>query len=226
MHALPDIENRLLRRQQQVHRAFDILGVRAVAGHHRGLVIERFGHILLPDIERDFHHHRPAPAIAQLGKGAAHDGQHLGAAGNGLHRLDERAQRNQRTEVGRHLRRLAQVAHRQHQERHRLAVGLGNGAHAIFDAGAVLGRIDAYRLAAGDARDGVGHVAAHPLGARNDRPDAQRRAVVKNVVERVAADGGDVLALEDLGNGFANFHDCLLFCTNEMKWCTQQLVCY
>jgi hypothetical protein len=82
----------------------------------------------------------------------------------------------------------------------------GDAAIRVLGTGPVLHREHADFLAAGQARVGVRHVQADALLAHDDRPDARARGEFQDVIDRVAEDDLDPLALEDLGDRRPCFH--------------------
>ena len=93
------------------------------------------------------------------------------------------------------VRDAARVAHRQDEQRHRVAIRLGDAAERILGAGAVLHREHPDLLAAGQARHGIRHVQADPLLAHDDRPDAGARRELEDMIDRIAEDDLDAFAL-------------------------------
>ena len=104
------------------------------------------------------------------------------------------------------VRDAARIAHRQDQQRHGVAVGLGDAAERVLRAGAVLHREHPDLVAAGEPRHGIRHVQPDPLLTHDDRPDADARGELKDVVDRIAEDDLDAFALQDLRDCLARLH--------------------
>ncbi len=103
----------------------------------------------------------------------------------------------------------ARIALRDHQQRDGLAVGLGDAAIGVLAARTVLHAEGADLLARGDAGDRVGHVQADTFLAHDDRADVGGGGVFQQVVDGIAAEDLDPLALHDFSNCLANLHlDC------------------
>ena len=108
------------------------------------------------------------------------------------------------------------VAHGHHEDRHGLAVGLGDAAVGVLGAGAVLHHEHADLLAGGDAGDGVRHVQADALLAHDDRADAGGGAVLQDVVHGIADDPLHAFALQDFCNRIAGFHGSSAFAIRRL----------
>jgi hypothetical protein len=94
----------------------------------------------------------------------------------------------------------------QHDDRHRVAVGLGDAAEGVLGARAVLHGEDADPLTGRDAADGVGHVQAGPLLADDDRADVGLRRRFDDGVDRIADEELHALTLENFGDGCGCLH--------------------
>ena len=182
------------------------LGVGTDARHGGGPVGERLGHLFVIDVVRDLDQDRAAAAALEAREGAPEDVRDLRARGDRLGRLGDVAHVEDGVEVRRDVGEAAGIALGQDQDRHRLAIGLGDAAEGVLGAGAVLHREHADLLAAGEARHGVRHVQTDPLLADDDRPDAGARGELEHVVDRIAEDDLDAFAPQDLGDRLARLH--------------------
>jgi hypothetical protein len=181
-------------------------GVGAVAGaQHRGIV-QRFRHFLVPHVGRDFDDDRSAAAVFQFCKCAAEDVADLGGNVDRLGRLRKSAHRLAGIEVRFDIREPPRIAHRQHQYRHGFAVTLRHAAHGIFRAGTVLHAEGADGAPGGDPRDRIRHVQSDALLPHHHRADVGGGGVFDEVIDRIAAENLDTLALHDFCNGGAEFH--------------------
>src|SRR6185295_7096775 len=82
------------------------------------------------------------------------------------------------------------------EQRHVLGVGLGDARIGVLDARSGLGREHAVLPAALDAAVAVGETDADALLPAQDRPDAERRAGLDDLVARIAGQKLRALALE------------------------------
>ena len=205
--ALAGVDHRPLGAGEAPGERADRSGIGGDARQGRGLVGERLRHLLVEHVDRHLDQHRRAAAGLEAGERAPQDVRHLGARGHRLGRLGDVARVEDRVVVRLDVRDAARIAHRQDQERHGVAIGLGDAAERVLGAGAVLHREHADLLAAGQARHGVRHVQADPLLAHDDRPDADARGELEDVVDRIAEDDLDAFALQDLRDRLACLHD-------------------
>ena len=137
------------------------------------LVVEKLlGQFGGGDVGRDFQQHGAGASAAELGEGAAHHGgdaldhvEFIGPLGDGLVAAGG-------VEVGMDAALVAGHAGGQQEDGHRLGVGLGDAAEAVFSAGAVLHHEDANLLAVGGAGVAVHHVNAGDLLAEDHRADS------------------------------------------------------
>ena len=176
-------------------------------GRVAGLIRERLRHLLVEHVDRHLDQHRRAAAGLEAGERAPQDVRHLGARGHRLGGFGDVARVDDRVVVRLDVRDAARIAHRQHQQRHRVAIGLGDAAERVLGAGAVLHREHPDLLAAGQARHGIRHVQPDPLLAHDDRPDADARGELEDVVDRIAEDDLDAFALQDLRDRLTCLHD-------------------
>ena len=172
----------------------------------RGLIGERLRHLLVEHVDRHLDQHRSAAAALQAGESAPQDVRHLGARGHRLGGFGDVAGIEHRVVVRLDVRDAARIAHRQHQQRHGVAIGLRDAAERVLGAGAVLHREHPDLLAAGEPRHGIGHVQPDPLLAHDDRPDADARGELEDMVDRVAEDDLDAFAPQDLRDRLACLH--------------------
>src|SRR4029077_15028983 len=100
----------------------------------------------------------------------------------------------------------AGVALRYYQQRDGLAVRLCDAAIGVLAAGTVLHAEGADLPTGSDTRDRVRHVDADALLTHDDRPDVGGGRVLQQMVDGIAAEDLDPLALHDFGNCLANLH--------------------
>src|SRR5581483_4789727 len=127
------------------------------------------------------------------------DVDRLGGFGERLHRL---AGVEIRVDVGDPPR----VALRQHQHGDGLAVTLRHAAHGVFRAGTVLHAEGADGFSRGDAGNRIRHVYPDALLAHHDGADVCVGGVLDQMVDRVAAEDLDPLALHDFRDCRAELH--------------------
>jgi hypothetical protein len=84
---------------------------------------------------------------------------------------------------------------------------LRHAAHGVLGAGAVLHAECPDRVARGDARDRVRHVDADAFLTHHHRADVGIRRIFDQMVDRIAAEDLDSLALHDFRDGGAELHD-------------------
>ena len=205
LHAGAGVDHRPLRRQDRCRGLAHVGRIGTVLADAHGGVVE-FADILIPDIGRDFDDRGATAAVAQVAEGAPHDvadfaGQvhHLGAFRHVPHFA-------RRSEIRVDLRDAARIALRQHQQRHGFRIGLGDAAIGVLRARSVLHAEGADLAARGHAGDRIGHVQPDPLLPDDDRADVGRRGVFQQMVDGVAAEDLDPLALHDLRNRVADLH--------------------
>ena len=159
-----------------------------------------------PQVVRHLDEDRAAAAGAQALEGAPHHVRQLLGRRHRLGRLGDALHGDGGEEVAVDPGHALGIAHGHHQDRHGLAIGLGDAAVGVLGAGAVLHDEHADLLAGGDAGDGVRHVQPDALLAHDDRADAGGRTVLEDVVDGIADDPLHALALQDLGNRIAGLH--------------------
>ena len=81
-----------------------------------------------------------------------------------------------------------------------------DAAHGVFRAGTVLHAEGADGVPGGDPRDRVRHVHADALLPHHHRADVGGGGVLDEVIDRIAAEDLDSLALHDFRDGGAEFH--------------------
>ena len=108
--------------------------VRAVARRNHRLVGPRLRHLLREKIERNFDQRRAAAPVAQARKRAPENIRNLGRGHDRLRRLRHRAHARHRIEIRIDVREPPRVAHGQHQNRHRFAIGLRDAAKRVLRA--------------------------------------------------------------------------------------------
>ncbi len=82
-----------------------------------------------------------------------------------------------------------------------------HAAHGVLGAGAVLHAERADAAAGGHPRDRVRHVEADAFLPHHDRADIGIGGVLDEVIDGIAAENFDSLALHDFRNGGAELHD-------------------
>jgi len=83
---------------------------------------------------------------------------------------------------------------------------LRHAAHGVFRARAVLHAKGADAAPGGDPRDRIRHVDSDPLLPHHHRPDVGIGGMLDEMVDGVAAEDFDALALHDFRNGGAELH--------------------
>ena len=190
----------------------DALRVGRRANARRRLIGERGRQLFIEDIFRDLDQHRSRATILDLGEGAPQRVRHRRGKGHLLGGLGDVLEVEVGVEVGWNRGHRPRIASRQHDDRHGIAVGLGNAAEGVLRPRAELHGEDADPVAGGDAADRVGHVQPGPLLTDDDGPDVGRRGRFDNRVDRVSDQVVDPLPLEDLGHGRSDHHhDCCSF---------------
>jgi hypothetical protein len=150
---------------------------------------------------------------AGICEGAAKDVADFGGEDDRLGRFGERPHRLAGIEVRVDIGEPARIAHRQHQHGDGFAVTLRDAAHGILGARTVLHAERADRVPGGHARDRVRHVYADALLPHHDRADVGIGREFDQMIDRIAAEDLDPLALHDFRNRRAELHGCLpVFC--------------
>lgn len=145
------------------------------------------------------HQHRTGAAIAQLREGAPHDVGDLLATGQGLGPLGDVLHVQHRIEVGVVVGKMARVARRHEQHRHRLAVALGHAAEGVLGARTMLHHEHADLVSAAHATESIGHVGAGTLLPHHDGADIHRGRRLDQWIERVAEQIADTFGFENAG---------------------------
>ena len=205
MHARAGVDHRPLGGDQHLGRFADGVGVGAGADRLRAHVVLGIA-LRGPQVVRHLDQHRAATARAQALEGAPHHVRQLLGRRHRLGRLGDVLHGERGEEVAVDPGHALGVAHGHHEDRHGLAVGLGDAAVGVLGAGAVLHHEHADLLAGGDARDGVRHVQADALLAHDDGADVGGGAVLEDVVDGIADDPLHAFALQDFCNRIAGFH--------------------
>ena len=199
-------DQRILGREQHLRRLLHRVRIGRHALDRDRPVVELALELGLRHLVGNLDQHRPGLARAHGVIGAAHQiGQLLRAVRERRplgHRAVGVGGAEHRPEI---LPRQRQAAG-DDQQRHVLGVGLGDARIGVLDAGAGLGREHAVLLAALDAAVAVGETDADALLPAQDRPDAERRARLDDLVARIAGQEFRALALEDLGNDCGPVH--------------------
>ena len=206
VHALAGVDHRTLGVDQELCGFLDMRGIGAIPRAQHRRVVQGLGDFLVPHVGRDLDDDRAAATVLQPGEGAAQDVADLIGNRDRLGRLGVRLHRLTRIEVRVDVGDPPRVALRQHQHRDGLAVGLRDAAHGVFRAGTVLHAEDADVLARGDAGDGVRHVHADALLAHDDGADVGVGGVLDQMIDRIAAEDLDPLALHDFRDCRAELH--------------------
>ena len=181
-------------------------GIGAGAGAQHGRVVQGLRHFLVPHVGGDFDNHGSAAAILQFGKGAAKDVGDFGSKDDRLGRFRKRLHCLARIEVRLDVRNPPRIAHRHHQHRHGFAETLRDAAHGIFRAGSVLHAERTDRASRGDPGDRIRHVQADAFLPHHDGTDIGVGGILDQMIDRIAAQNFDALALEDFRNRGAEFH--------------------
>ena len=168
--------------------------------------------LLAPDISRDFNDGRTAAAVAQVVERAPHGIGDFPRHDHMLGDLRHATHLARRAEVRIDAGNAPRVALWDDQKWHGLAVRLGDATIGVLATGAVLHAEGADLLAGGDAGDRVGHVDPDALLTHDDRADIGRSGVFQQVVDRVAAEDLDPLALHDFRNCLADLHRSRSLC--------------
>ena len=210
MHALAGVDDRPLRVDQDPRHLRRCHRVGRGARPERRRVADRFGHVLLKDVDRHLDEDGPRPAVLHLGEGPPHDVRDLAGERHLLAPLGDVAVVQRRVEVGRDIGEPTRVAAGQDHDGHRVAVGLGHAAEAVLGARAVLHGEDADLLAGGDAAHGVRHVQPDALLPHDDGADVGLGGRLEDGVDGIADEKGDSLALQDLRDGGGGLHGCCL----------------
>ena len=180
--------------------------VRRDARPEGGHVVERLRHLLGHEVHRDLDQHRPGPAVPHLRERPPHRVRDRVGHDHLLGGLRHVLVVQERVEVGRHVGDAARVTARNDHDGHRVAIGLGDAAEGVLDAGAVLHREHTDPVAGGHPAHRVGHVNARALLADDDRPDVGLRGGLDDGVHRVSDQELDSLTLENLGDGSSALH--------------------
>ena len=101
VHTLAGVDDRPLRGHQHRGHLATSFGSGPKRVTRRGRVLERLGHVLLEEIDGEFHQHRRGPPVAHLGEGAPHGLRHGGGHGDLLAPLGHVLVVQERAEVGR-----------------------------------------------------------------------------------------------------------------------------
>ena len=204
--ALARVDDRALGLDEHAGHFRHRLGIRAGARAERGRVGERLGHVLLEDVDGNFHEDRTRPAVLHLGEGAAHRVRHLARQQHLLAPLGDVPVVERGVEIRRDVGDPPRIAPGEHDDGDRVAVGLGHAAEAVLRARPVLHREHADLLAGADAGDGVGHVEPDALLPYDDRADVGLGGRLDDGVDGIADEERDSLALQDLRDGGGGLH--------------------
>ncbi len=206
VHALPRPEQRLLGGEQQLHRAFDRVGIGCGAHDGHGLMVELALILGFEHVVGHFEEHGTGLAAAHRVIGAA---QKIGKL---VDMMGERRPFGDRPEdVGGAEGRLLIVAvgreaRRDDQYRDVLRERLGDAGKGILDARPVLSGEDTVLPSLADAREAVGHADADALLPAEDGADVDLGAGVDQRVARIAGEEFGALALQDFGNELCTVH--------------------
>ncbi len=206
MHALAGIDHRPSGVDQQRRRLFHMDRVGAVAGAQHRRVVERFRDFLVPHVRGYLDDDRSAAAIFQPGEGAPEDIADFGCDVDRLGRLRKSFHRLAGIEVRFDVGEAPRIAHRQHQHRHGLAIALRHATHGVFRAGTVLHAEGTDLVPGTDPGNSVRHVQSNPLLPHHHRADIDVGRVLYEMIDRIAAENLDSLALHDFYDGGAEFH--------------------
>ena len=147
-----------------------------------------------------------AAAIFQPGEGAPEDIADFGREVDRLGRLRKRLHRLAGIEIRLDIGKPPRITHRQHQHGHGLAIALCDAAHGIFRAGPMLHAEGADGVPGTDPGNRVRHMQSDPLLPHHHRADVGVGRVLNEMIDRIAAENLDSLALHDFCDGGAEFH--------------------
>ena len=208
VHALTGVDDRALRRHEHpsdlAHR--DRIG--RDARPERRHVVERLRHLFRHEVHGDLDQDRAGPPVPHLGERPPHRVRDRVGHDHLLGRLRDVLVVQERVEVRRHVREPPRVAARDHHDRDRVAIGLGDAAERVLDARAVLHREHADAIAGGDPAHRVRHVDPGALLTDDDRPDVRLGGRLDDGVDRIPDQELDSFALQDLGDGGGALHGC------------------
>ena len=210
VHALAGVDDRALGRHQSLRHPRHVARIGRRAQARRRRVLDRLRHLLAQEVGRKLDQNRPRPAVLHLGERAAHRVHDRVGHDDLLAPLGDVLVVQERVEVGLDVRDAARIAAGQHDDPHRIAVGLGHTAERVLRPRPVLHREDADAVARRDAAHGVGHVEPGPLLADDDRPDIRLRGRLDDRVDRIPDEKFHAFPLEDLRNGRRCLHERLL----------------
>ncbi len=207
VHALADIDQRTLCRDQRSRGRIDVGMVRSRQDSPRRLVVDRAaGNLEVPHVAGDFEQHRAGTAIASHRKRAAQRrDDHVGRADLfGL--FDDVLVVEGGVEAGAHPTLIAGRAAGNDDQRHAFGPGLGDRAERVLDSGTGLAAENADLLALAEAADGIGHVDADTLLADDDRANSGGRGGLGERVQRIGQEVLGTFSLENFGCSLGNVH--------------------
>ncbi len=210
VHALARVDHGALGGHQHARGLRHVLRVRRDAGARRRLVHQGLRHLLHHHVHRDLHQHRARPAVLHLGEGPAHGVGHVHRADHPLRPLGDVPVVERGGEVGRDAGDLPRIAAGDHHDGHRVAEGLSHAAEGVLGAGPVLHREDADLPARRDPAHRVRHVQPGALLPHDDGADVGGGGGLEHVVDGIADQELDSLALQDLGDRIDDLHDASL----------------
>src|SRR6267142_1284987 len=206
VHPLAGIDDGPLRRHERFGHLRDVARIRRRLEPRCGRVVDRLRDVLSEQIDREFDQHRPGATVLDLGERAAHRVDHRVGDDDLLTPLRDVLEVQKRIEVGLDVRDPPRVAPGQDDDRHRVAVGLGDATEGVLGARAVLHREHADPLAGRDAADGVGHVQTGSLLADDDRADVGFRRGFDDRVDGISDEKLHAFTFEDLRDGRCCLH--------------------
>ena len=118
MDALSGVQNGTPRLAKHPRDLRDSVGVGTAARRHDGPVIEWIRYFFVKYVVGDLDQHRSRATVAQLRERAAHGLGQQGRIGKLLTQLGEAAEVEVGAEVGGHVREVAWIPARQHENRH------------------------------------------------------------------------------------------------------------
>ncbi len=206
MHALAGIDHRPLGADQQRRRFVHMRGIGPVAGAQHRRVIQGFRHVLVPHVGWNLDDNRAAAAVFQFRESAPKDVADLSGDVDRFGRFCKSLHRLAGIEVRLDVRKPARIAHRQHQHRDGFAKALRHAAHGVFGARPVLHAERADGVAGSDAGDRVRHVQPDAFLPHHHRPDIGIGGMFDQMIDRIAAEDLDPLALHDFRDRGAELH--------------------
>ena len=206
VHALAGVDHGPLRGHQRLGHPGDVARIRRRLEPRRRRVVDRLRDVLTQKVNRELDEDRPRAPVLHLGEGAAHRVDHRVGHDDLLAPLGHVLEVQKRVEVRLDVRDPPRITARQHDNRHGVAIRLGDAAEGVLGARAVLHREHADPVARRDAADGVGHVQPCPLLADDDRADVGFRRGFDDRVDGVSDEEFHAFTLQNFRDGRRSLH--------------------